>query len=39
METIIKDIPFEREQVLAVAQSLKAKFPKRPAMIEELNQL
>ncbi len=39
MKQIIKDIPSGREQVLAVAKTLKLKYPRRPAMIDELNKL
>jgi len=39
MKMIIKDIPFGKEQVLAVARNLKEKYPRRPAMVDELNKL
>ncbi len=39
MKQIIKDIPSGREQVLTVAKKLKLKYPRRPAMIDELNGL
>jgi len=39
MKRIIKDIPAGKERVIAVAKSLKEKYPRRPAMIDELNSL
>jgi hypothetical protein len=37
MKKIIKDIPAGKEQLIAVARRLKTKYPRRPAMIDELN--
>jgi BioD-like phosphotransacetylase family protein len=39
MQFIINDLPESKEKILAVAQKLKAKYPRRPAMIEELEKL
>lgn len=39
MEQLINDIPEGKEQIIAVAQKLKLKYPRRPAMVEELNRL
>jgi hypothetical protein len=39
MKKIIKDIPFGKEQIIALAKNLKEKYPRRPAMIDELNGL
>jgi hypothetical protein len=39
MKKLIKDIPTGKEQILAMAQKLKMKYPRRPAMVEELNRL
>jgi hypothetical protein len=39
MKSIIKDYPQEKERILEVARKLKIKYPRRPAMLEELNKL
>lgn len=39
MKLIIKDFPLKKERVLEVARKLKEKYPRRPAMQEELNEL
>jgi hypothetical protein len=39
MKKLIKDIPVSKEQIIAVAQKLKIKYPRRPAMVDELNKL
>jgi hypothetical protein len=39
MKKIIKEIPFGKEQIMAIAKSLKEKYPRKPAMIDELNEL
>ncbi len=42
MKKIIKDIPKEKKDVLAVAERLRERFsakPRRPALIEELNRM
>ncbi|HEX8577576.1 MAG TPA: SWIM zinc finger family protein [Flavobacterium sp.] len=39
MQYLITDFPQSKEKVLEVAQKLKVKYPRRPAMIEELNKL
>ncbi|HAL81293.1 MAG TPA: hypothetical protein DCO83_02870 [Mucilaginibacter sp.] len=37
MKKIIKDIPQSKDSVIAIAKSLKDKYPRKPAMIDELN--
>lgn len=39
MKSIIKDYPKEKERIFEVARKLKKKYPRRPAMIEELDKL
>lgn len=39
MKSIIKDYPQEKMRILEVAQKLKIKYPRRPAMQEELDKL
>jgi len=39
MKKIINDIPEGKDQVLAVAKELRAMYPRRPAMVEELTKL
>ena len=39
MKMIVKDIPDSKTKIVAIAQALKAKYPRRPAMIEELNKI
>ena len=39
MERIIKDIPTGKEAIKQVAQALKEKYPRRSAMVEELNKI
>ena len=39
MKSIIKDYPQEKGRILEVAQKLKTKYPRRPAMQEELDKL
>lgn len=39
MKRIIKDIPKEKAKITAIAQRLKTKYPRRPAMIDELNKI
>jgi len=39
MVQLINDIPEGKEPIIAVAQKLKLKYPRRPAMVEELNRL
>lgn len=39
MKLIIKDYPKDKERILEVARKLKIKYPRRPAMLEELNKL
>ena len=39
MKKIIKDIPEGKAKITAIAQSLKTKYPRRPAMIDELNKI
>ncbi|GAA3962104.1 SWIM zinc finger family protein [Mucilaginibacter dorajii] len=36
MKNIMKAFPHEKEKVIAVAKKLKAKYPRRPAMLDEL---
>lgn len=37
MEKIIKTIPEGKDEIIAVAEELIRKYPRRPAMIKELN--
>lgn len=39
MKSIINDYPKDKERILEVARKLKQKYPRRPAMLEELNKL
>lgn len=39
MKSVIKDYPKDKERILEVARKLKIKYPRRPAMVEELNKL
>lgn len=39
MKSVIKDYPQDKERILEVAQKLKIKYPRRPAMQEELDKL
>lgn len=39
MKKIIKDFPDKKESILEIAHKLKAKYPRRPAMIEEFNKI
>ncbi len=39
MKMIIKDIPASKANIIAIAQKLKIKYPRRPAMIDELNKI
>ena len=39
MKKVLKDIPEGKEKIIAIAQNLKQKYPRRPAMIEELNKI
>jgi hypothetical protein len=39
MQRISKDIPQGKEKILALARRLKEKYPRRPAMIDELNKI
>jgi len=39
MKKVIKDIPSGTAQIKAVAQQLREKFPRRPAMLDELSRL
>lgn len=39
MKKVIKDIPSGTTQIKAVAQQLREKFPRRPAMLDELSRL
>lgn len=39
MEDLIKDMPVGKQQILEVAKKLKMKYPRRPAMVQELNRL
>lgn len=39
MQFIIKDLPESKEKILAVAKKLMNKYPRRPAMLEELDML
>jgi hypothetical protein len=37
MKKVIKDMPQFKAQIVAVAARLKSKYPRRPAMVDELN--
>lgn len=39
MKMIMKDIPDSKEKIIAIAQTLKIKYQRRPAMIDELNKI
>ncbi len=39
MEKVIKDMPQFKADIIAVAQKLKSKYPRRPAMVDELNRI
>lgn len=39
MKMIMKDIPASKSKIIAIAQALKTKYPRRPAMIDELNEI
>lgn len=39
MKTVIKSIPEGKEKIIAVARNLNQKYPRRPAMVEELNKV
>jgi len=39
MKMVIKSIPEGKEKIIAVARNLNQKYPRRPAMIEELNKV
>ncbi len=39
MKKVIKDMPQFKDQILAVGDKLKSKYPRRPAMVDELNRL
>jgi len=39
MQRLMKDIPQGKEKITALAKSLKQKYPRRPAMIDELNKI
>ncbi len=39
MEKVIKDIPEGKDEIIAIAEGLIRKYPRRPAMIQELNAL
>jgi hypothetical protein len=39
MEKVINDIPEGKEKIRAIAVKLKSKYPRRPAMIDELNRI
>ncbi len=39
MKNIIKDIPVHKQDILQVARRLVSKYPRRPAMIDELNRI
>lgn len=39
MKIIIKDIPQGKEKIISIAKKLKEKYPRRPAMIDELNKI
>ncbi len=39
MEKVIRDIPEGKDEIIAIAEGLIRKYPRRPAMIQELNTL
>lgn len=39
MKTVIKSIPEGKEKIISVARNLNQKYPRRPAMVEELNKV
>ena len=39
MKMMIKDLPGSKSKIVAIAQSLKTKYPRRPAMIDEFNKI
>ncbi|MDP2414629.1 SWIM zinc finger domain-containing protein [Daejeonella sp.] len=39
MKRVIKDMPQFKADIVAVAQKLKSKYPRRPAMVDELNRI
>lgn len=39
MQKVMQDIPKGKEKIKAIARSLKEQFPRRPAMVEELNKV
>lgn len=39
MKQVMKSVPRSRDKILELAQQLKAKYPRRPAMVDELNKL
>lgn len=39
MQKVIKTVPGSRKRILELAQQMKAKYPRRPAMVDELNKL
>ena len=39
MKTVIKSIPEGKEKIIAVAKNLNQKYPRRPAMVQELNKI
>jgi len=39
MKQLIKDLPRGKDQIISIAEKLKLKYPRRPAMIDELNKL
>lgn len=39
MKMVIKDIPVGKSKIIALAKKLKQKYPRRPAMIEELDKI
>lgn len=39
MKMVIKDIPAAKSKIIALAKKLKQKYPRRPAMIEELDKI
>ncbi len=39
MKMVIKDIPAAKPKIIVLAKSLKQKYPRRPAMIEELDKI
>lgn len=39
MKMVLKDIPAGKGKMMALAQRLRQKYPRRPAMIDELNKI